>query len=380
MSNVEDKLRSTLAAMTGSVTTPPDGAQRAQEIARGRRRTRVAATASGVAALTVCLIVAAIVALRSDPGVVVTTRQRVESNDVTTPQPKVSSPTTVEPGQGNRVTAFTGAPNQVFVSTDGGRLLIVDATNGGELVDLTGQVGGPGNGVYPAAVNGNGVFWYTRFEGTVPATATLTPDGQRQTVASNASAAALSSDGRRLAYATRSNGATSGSPDTVVVRDLSTNSENRWTGLPASSGNSAPDGQGVTSLAWGPNNLLAVAYTSGFEMEHSAVLVLDTATDQTFADARLLPGELRSPAWTADGTLLAVGAPAGTNAYRVLRFSSLNETPSPDPALSALQVEQIQVDRSGQHVIAIDVNMTLYAADTTGHARRIADHVNAAAW
>lgn len=279
---------------------------------------------------------------------------------------------------GSPVPGITGAPDQIVALTEEGAVAVVDVRSGEQVATLDDLIEFEGATATPYAVGPDGSLWYWLHheDRSRAGVWRLGPDGAAELVVAGGGFPALSADGTRLAYSTRSDpDAELSGYDVLVVRDLATGQERRWTGLPDDTVRSPTIG----SLAWAPDgDRIAVGYSHGFELEEHEVRVLDLSADRSLGDARPLSGELESPVWTSDGALLVVSLTGDRR--QLLRFDDIATTPQLDEQFGDLAIHKLGIDGSGQHLLAHGPRFEIYVLESFGEPRLVTDGVYFATW
>lgn len=384
MSHVEDRLRS-----LETLRVPdPEPVALLRRRARRRRLWRSGFKAIPAVAL-LAIAVGAALGFTGDDEVEVMTGGVQREGTHTTSEDQAGSAAQDDGDQGDPgpaatapgarpIPEITGAPDQIVAQTEDGAVAVIDVQSGEQVATLDDLIEFEGATATPYAVGPDGSLWYWLHheDRSRAGVWRLGPDGAAELVVAGGGFPALSADGTRLAYSTRSDpDGERPEYDALVVRDLATGQERRWTGLPDDTVRSPTIG----SLAWAPDGeRIAVGYSHGFELEEHEVRVLDLGTDQSLADARPLSGELESPVWTADGVLLVVSQSGEQR--QLLRFDDIATTPQLDERFGDLAIHKLGIDGSGQHLVAHGPRFEIYVLASFGEPRLVAEGVYVAAW
>lgn len=262
--SVEDRIRQAMRAEAGGVDPTAEKWEAVQagaaKAVRRRRLVRGGAAVAGVAAAVVAAI-----AIFNALGPVERGRVVGEGGD--------------------------GPPEEFVAITQQGELQI-RRTEDGEVVRTLRDDVDMSYGPPRIAASSDGRFVYTdRFEledcpdggaRTQKIARVLLPSGEIEAIATGAEPA-LSADGRRLAYVTSSDTSACGHYDTLVVRELGSRTEQRWTANP-----SEPD-WAVSMPYWSPDNrMIKLALLEGPSV---SVRLIDTLESGFFslADAHQVP-------------------------------------------------------------------------------------------
>jgi hypothetical protein len=358
----EDQLRETLGAVASNAEQPHDASLVLRKARQRQRRARGIAAASLLA--VVAIIGVAVVNVRHrSPGT-----QRVAVADAVTSTTSTSTKSTTQPG----TITITGAPEQVVTAGPQG-VALVSTTSGEQLAVLDHRTANQ------VALGPDGSVWYVVVpDGEVPPEIWETAIGREaKSVVADANSLAVSADGHYLAYATEPT-VGDGHFNTLVVRDLRDGTERRWRGLhTATSGANAT----IASIAWAPGSEeLAFSFAYGFELNSYQTRVLNLATDASLDDARAINGNYTSPAWESDGSLLVVQPFAKTSGSDpVVKFTSNESAPVPDPRFQGMDVSSIDLDASGRLLLAV-VGDAVYVENHGGNPHEVTSNIYSSGW
>lgn len=327
--STETEIRDALQALADEGGAPDDAAawrHISAGIAAARHRTARRRIAWGVGAAVVASAAAAVITIGLDDG----GRQAVE---FVPPATEAPSPTTALTQEGQPI-VLPEHPVAVAFAGQGAELQLYDGDTGRFHSGLTRA--GEGRPETAEAYKlgevaiGAGAVWFTEFEGPEDFPSVWRFDLttlERTMIADGAASPAISPDGTRLAYVERAQFAGVVMP--LVIRDLATGEEQRFTYEPIAGGEPFPDS--LSGLAWSPDGT-QLLFTDSYEQ--SMVGILDPSTDTFLSDATFLPGELEGAGWIDDGTVIG------------RRFCCYPEY-ADDPALVTVAVDTATVTVAG---------------------------------